>query len=158
MIVAWETRGDGLPLRCFYYTAQWSKDIRVLTPERTLKSLTPDLSLAGRVAGLVDDFVLGRPPAALIRAVGYGMDPPFKRMWPPRHAVVEMRTEGTRSFGFFAGPDVFVAHRLIAKKDLADQPKLYATIGDEVLTKFIAHVAPTDVDRVSDVTYLITGA
>ena len=59
-------------------------------------------------------FVSGEPPSRLIRPHCEGMHPTFKRMRPPHVKVVEMRTQGTRTFGFFHCPNVFVAHVVVA--------------------------------------------
>jgi hypothetical protein len=112
-----------------------------------------DPSVRGRLDSFVETFVIGWPRARLVRPVGFGMEPPFRRMRAPRAPVVEMRTAATRSFGFFVRAGVFVAHRL----DLADNthadPTLYARYGDDVLA-LLARMDPSEQDATTDVEML----
>ncbi len=78
------------------------------------------------------------------------MEPPFRRMRRPHEAVVEMRTEHTRTFGFFVRKDTFVAWKL----DLADhthaQPALYEQHAEAVMT-VMRRMASSDKDEISNV-------
>jgi hypothetical protein len=85
------------------------------------------------------------------------MDPLFKRLVPPNTAVVEMRTEATRTFGFFARTNTFVA------VFLAETSTLKA-IGDrdpykECAAKVqavLGRISAADIDRRTDVEKLVT--
>lgn len=69
-------------------------------------------------------------------------------------SVVEMRTSDTRTFGFFARKNVFVAHRL----DLADNThtdrSLYEKYGNDVLN-LLARMEASERDTSSNVEDLI---
>ena len=167
--------------RCFYYSEPWrSARERVPGPpgrlrvqwwdtEEVVEDIleaevieNPDLlidpainpSPRGRLDGLVETFVCGWPRNRLIRKAGFGMDPPFQRMQGRYSPAVEMRTEATRTFGFFVRKGVFVAHRL----DLADNthadPSLYGQYGDAILA-LLARLALSEKDETSDVDELI---
>jgi hypothetical protein len=127
----WQPRGGRMAKREFYFSHKWQDGWQRL-PRRNLRTRvrwwddegsdlsspgdgeppsdgrelvdsTIDPSIQGRLNGLVETFVCGWPRDKLIRKDGFGMEPPFRRMRPPFSAVVEMRTEHTRTFGFFAG-------------------------------------------------------
>jgi hypothetical protein len=122
--------------------------------ERELIDPTIDPSIRGRLDGMIETFVVGWPRAKLIRNTGFGMDPPFQRMRGRHFPVVEMRTQATRTFGFFVREAVFVAHRLdLADKTHAD-PILYERYGDDVM-KLLDRMEPSEKDIVSDVETLI---
>lgn len=160
--------------REFYFTEGWAQVRETLNENNALATsrismdsdlkhqplvdlVKQDLSIAGRLDGLIETFVIGWPTSRLIRKSGFGMDPPFQRMRLPRQGVVEMRTEHTRTFGFFVRKNTFVAHRL----DLATnthvsrgQIDLYQIYGDEVL-KLLRLMASTDKDETSPLEYLV---
>ena len=168
--------------RCFYFTERWQQargkfpgsnnrqvrwwddgdqgdifDERTAAPE-ALADPSLDPSIRGRLDVLVETFVRGNPLSRLVRPVGAGMDPPFKRMerrggvdFSP---VVEMRTRDTRTFGFFARKDMFVAHRLDLADNTHSDPSLYEKYGMDVL-KFLDRLASSEKDLTSDIEDLI---
>jgi hypothetical protein len=166
--------------RLFYYSEGWASDrlkLPGLEGKRQVRWWTEDsdthsdevqdhlepnvevdpvagVTVRDRLDGLVETFVIGWPRVRLIRKQGFGMDPPFKRMSPPRTVVVEMRTHDTRTFGFFAGPRKFVALSV----DLADNTHtdrtLYETYGDKVL-KLLERVDHSDINTSLDIDVLI---
>jgi hypothetical protein len=105
--------------------------------------------------GFVETFVIGWPRAKLIRKQGFGSEPPFKRMWPPRSPVVEMRTVQTRTFGFFSRRGVYVGMRVdLAENTHANKDRLYHEYGDYVMQR-LRHIVSSDIDVASDVEDLI---
>lgn len=75
-------------------------------------------------------------------------------MRPPSACVVELRTWDTRTFGFFAKRDIFVACAV----GLADEIKtqdLYAAHA-QMVTRLLARLLPTEDDSNSDVEDLHT--
>lgn len=113
-----------------------------------------DPSPRGRLDGLVESFVSGWPRNRLIRKQGFGMEPPFERMRKERSAIVEMRTNATRTFGFFVRQRVFVAHRLDLTDNLKASPLLYEQYGNDVL-KLFDRMERSERDGESDVEDLI---
>ncbi len=109
--------------------------------------------------GLVERFVLGDPKATLVRPVGDGMDPVFKRMRVPHAVVVEMRTQATRSFGFFARVNTYVALYL----DETDELKRKVRAGENPyeehaknVERVLRRVVDKDIDRTTNVEALVT--
>ena len=100
-------------------------------------------------------FVIGEPPARLIRPHCEGMHPTFKRMRRPHAAVVEMRTQGTRTFGFFHLPNVFVAHVVTAADDVKREAGGYVRRA-EAVEIFMSRLAPDQIDGTCDVAQLVT--
>jgi hypothetical protein len=177
LLLPWRPANGRMMERLFYYSRTWADD-RARLPGPPVRrqvrwwneagddtaedpavdgvELDPELgsSIRDRLDGLIETFVVGWPRARLIRKAGFGMEPPFQRMYPPRAAVVEMRTADTRTFGFFAKLNVFVAHRL----DLADNthadPTLYAKYGDHV-RQLLERVSASDKDETTDIEALI---
>jgi hypothetical protein len=142
---------------------RWWDDARDVPPtgderasEGGVVSLDPtvDPSVRGQLNGLIETFVIGTPREKLIRKAGFGMEPPFQRMRDGYSPVVEMRTQATRTFGFFVRAGVFVALRL----DLADSthgdPTLYGRYGGDVM-KLLSRMDSSDKDETSDVETLI---
>lgn len=113
-----------------------------------------DPSPRGRLDGFVETFVSGWPRRDLIRKVGFGMHPPFQRMREPFAGVVEMRTQATRTFGYFVRKGVYVAYRLATADATHSNPTLYQQYGGDV-AKLLANMIPSDKDVVSDVEDLI---
>ena len=72
----------------------------------------------------------------------------------PLSSVVEMRTEHTRSFGFFVRPGVFVAHRLDLADNVHADKRLYVEYGNDTM-RMLSRIAASDKDEVSDVEYLV---
>ncbi len=156
LLKAWEPTGSRMLKRNFYYSQRWATAVRALAgkegshsarwwdepadsasaepepdvPEIDLVAM--DLSDRGRVCGLVETFVIGRPLEQLVRKIGFGMDPPFERMRSTRQAVVEMKTEQTRTFGLVA-TGTYIAHILNSANNTHANKELYCSYGDEVL-------------------------
>ncbi len=155
LIKRWELRTDDLHLREFYFSAAWSNAFNALAEPTNKKSLVANLSRQGRVVGFVDQFVAGMPAAQLERPRGYAMAPMFERMRPPNTAVVEMRTNDTRTFGFFACPNVFVAIKLELVTTLKADKTLYLT-NALIVQKLIARMDAAAVETTTDAKYLVT--
>lgn len=118
---------------------------------------TPNLQ--AWVRGFLNRYVDGLPHPALIRDAGFAMDPPFKRLWAPRQAIVELRTLHTRTFGFFATDRSFVADRIVLTETVktgrrANQAAIEA-IADGMLTGWMRRLAPTEIDGTSDVEQIL---
>ena len=120
----WEIEGPALPQRGFWYTGLWKDSYNQLARGTRSGTIARDSSEKGRVAGLINDYVLGVPLVRLITPVGYGSDPVAKRLDPPRNGVVYFRTgrserpksAGVRCFGFFRSPNNFYAVSLMRKQ------------------------------------------
>jgi hypothetical protein len=85
------------------------------------------------------------------------MDPLFKRLVPPNTVVVEMRTKETRTFGFFARINTFVAVFLAETNTLkairnTDPYKEYAT----KIRAVLGRISDADIDRITNVETLVT--
>jgi hypothetical protein len=100
-------QGGGLCGRTFYYTAEWSQFVMGL-PGTLPRNLLQRRSVPKRaqILGLAADFCADKTLNGLERM---GMRPPFERMDPEHAFVWEMKTGDTRTFGWFAVPNVFVA-------------------------------------------------
>lgn len=122
---------NGQVRRKFYFTKFWQDGVLAL-PAEIRVGLTHKPSVRAVLEALVDDYVSGRPRAELVRPKGSGMDPPFQRMWAPGQAVVEMRTNATRTFGFFRGENEFVAVVLATTEDLKKRPDEPDSSGQKV--------------------------
>jgi hypothetical protein len=68
--------------------------------------------------------------------------------------VVEMRTEHTRTFGFFVRKDVFVAHRLDLSANTHADHSLYEKYGGDVL-KLLDRMDPSEKDITTKIDELI---
>lgn len=164
--------------RLFYFTSAWAADRLKLpapAPRRQVQwwdedeeaannrpievDIDPNLGRTPReqLDGFIETFVIGWPRAKLIRKQGFGSEPPFRRMWPPRSSVVEMRTVQTRTFGFFSCKGVYVGMRVdLTENTHANNDRLYNEYGDYVMQR-LRHIVSSDVDVVSDVEDLIGG-
>jgi len=178
----WQPSGSRMAWRGFYYSELWRLKVEELmgrptrnrpikwwdeqdadvpglvegtdddVPQIDLVSL--DLSARGRLDGLIETFVIGWPRVDLVRKKGFGMEPPFQRMRAPREAVVEMRTEHTRTFGFCLQSGGYVAYRFALADDTHANLCLYKVFGDEVL-KLLGRMDSGEWDGTSDVNTLI---
>lgn len=156
VLTAWELPGTNQPLRNFFYTVQWEAQLNALPGRGQRGTLVPGMSEKGRVIGTIDMFVRGEPVSRLIRPRGYAMEPPFRRMRPPRGEVVEMRTEQTRTFGFFVCANVFVADAIVLTNQLKADKLLYKKHADRVRQILMASLLPTEIDGVTNVQALVT--
>jgi hypothetical protein len=182
LLGAWPPGGGRQVERCFYFTQRWLQDREKLlgsqnrqirwwdeadtgTPthevhENSASFLDPsvDPSPRGRLDVMVERFVCGVPRNHLIRPFGAAMEPPFKRMEKrdgiDLSPVVRMRTHHTRTFGFYAGPRIYVAHRVALADDTHADRSLNRKYGQDVLA-LLRRVSSSDVDLTSDVEYLI---
>lgn len=156
--------------RTFLYSNQWGKEVMLLPAgKRAANSLERDLSERGRVLGSAYDFAEGVPYGRLARPVGSAMKEPFKRMEARSpytdsmvrvQRVVYLRTNKTRSFGFFAKKDLFVAVCLKKTTELKTVPKsvgleIYAQSA-EIVMKFINKLAGDQVDETEELSELVT--
>ena len=178
LLKAWEPTGGRMIVRRFYYSERWAAGIRMLagkanghtvrwwdepslpssvpsnpsTPEIDLVAL--DLSERGHICGLVETFVIGRPVAQMIRNAGFGMYPPFERMRAPRQAVVEMKTEQTRTFGFVS-KGTYVAHIIDTASNTHANKSLYEIFGDDIIRVLLPKFYSTEVEGVSDISSIL---
>ena len=154
-IKQWALSDHSPPNRILWVTPAWAKEFNALpsSPPRT-GSLKRRPGPQDALAALASAFVRGDPKSHLIRPRGEGSEPIFRRMRRPRACVVEFRTWDTRTFGFFAKRDTFVA----CSVGLADEIKkqdLYAAHGQRVVS-ILARLLPTEYDCKSDVEDLYT--
>jgi hypothetical protein len=152
----WSPEGNQPALRTFYYLEGWRIGVDGLDGG-TKTGVSRPASPRGRVFGLVERFVCGDPRATLVRPRGHGMDPVFKRLDPPNSAVVEMRTEKTRTFGFFAGLNTYVAVSMAetATLKIAGKSDPYEAHAARVQA-LIRRLRAADIDRTTDVEKLVT--
>lgn len=171
----WEPLARRQPMRIFYYSERWAKGIRVLPgrnptnlvkwwndlelasdeiPESTIDQVELDPSARGRTVSLVEMFVAGQPADNMIRPRGPGMHPIFQRMRAPNIGVVEMKTELTRTFGFFKGENAFVGHIVDLAETVHNDRRLYDIYGSEVL-KVMGRISSSEKDITTDVNTLI---
>jgi hypothetical protein len=156
-ILRWKRSDGGSEIREFLYFGSWLTAVERL-PGGLGAGLTRQPSPRGRVFGLAERFVAGDPKAHLVAPQGYGMDPPFKRLRRRYSAVVEMRTAATRSFGFFARPNKYVAVFLDTTENLKHphgQTDPYQEYGRKV-EAILARLSPTEINRITPIDDLIT--
>jgi hypothetical protein len=154
-IAQWRPEGIQ-PVRTFYYFQGWKLGVDGLDGAAR-SGVSRPASLRGRVLGLVERFVCGDPNATLVRPQGDGMDPVFKRLRPPNSAVVEMRTERTRTFGFFARVNTYVAVSIAETAALKGSRK--SDPYEEHTTKVqavIRRLSAADVNATTEVEKLVT--
>lgn len=120
-LIKWNSIGHECPARSFWYTPQWMVSLDQLIKPSEKPKASFDLSPAGRVKGLVDQFVIGKPLELLARPKGYGKNPIFQKMLAPHQRVLELSTKDTRTFGFFVRPNQFIAVCLRCVSDLKDE-------------------------------------
>jgi len=160
VVKLWE-RSDGQEGgRAFYYVAGWRNAVEQLARSQqqgTARQPTP----GAKVFALVEQYARHVPRAFLIRPKGEAMEPPFERMDAPDSVVVAMRTRDTRTFGFFARPNVYIAGSFAMTDDLklpngrADRRK-YATHIKKVKEFLrITKLDEADIDRDTDVEQLV---
>ncbi len=154
-IVQWALADHAPPHRILWITPRWIKEFNALP------SSAPRTGRLARRPGprdalgaLANAFVRGAPRSHLIRPHREGSAPVFRRMWPPRVCVVEFRTWDTRTFGFFAKRDTFVACGVGPTEDIKRRD-LYAAHGDRVVG-ILARLSATEYDCESDVEDLCT--
>jgi hypothetical protein len=173
----WTPGSDRMPQRLFYYTDAWAADReRLPGPEARPQvrwwdteeqrqnedtkpriGIDPSRSRTPReqLDGFVETFVIGWSRHRLIRKQGFGSEPPFRRMWPPRGQVVEMRTVDTRSFGVFTKGGAYIGMRVdLVDNTHADNDRLYNEYGDYVI-KRLRHIDPAEIDATTNVEDLI---
>ena len=152
----WRPAGNRPALRAFYFVEGWRVGVDGLEGATRTGVVRP-ASPRGRVLGLVERFACGDPKATLVRLQGDGMDPVFKRLRPPNSAVVEMRTRRTRTFGFFARVNTYVAISIVETETLKASSK--SNPYEEHAAKVqavIRRLRAADVDRTTDVEKLVT--
>lgn len=150
-------------VRQFLYRPEWVKRVNALPEPTKTKGLTRDISPRGRVFGCAERFARGDCASSLITPTGDAMSPAFKRMRYPNEAVVEMRTSLTRTFGFFADANVYVAVTLetiqvLKRKQLPDEINFvdpYSAPADEV-QRFLKYFSPQSVDTKTNVEFLVS--
>jgi hypothetical protein len=155
-IVQRSPAGDQPAHRTFYYFEPWRIGVDGLDGATKTGVVRP-ASPRGRVLGLVERFVCGDPKATLVRPLGDGMDPVFKRLDPPNSAVVEMRTERTRTFGFFARVNTYIAVSIAETATLKARSEIdpYEEHAAKVQA-VIRLLSAADVDRTTAVEELVT--
>lgn len=164
-VTPWKPSGNRMMKRGFYQSNHWiaarnglpgrqASTPSALRPVDDIDLVATDLSVRGRLDGLVETFAIGWPRSKLVRPQGYGMEPPFRRMRPPHEAIVEMRTEHTRTFGFFARMDLFVAWRLDLADNTHKHPQLYEAHAEAVM-KVVGKMSSSDIDAIAHIDDLI---
>ncbi|MGC8476611.1 MAG: hypothetical protein ACP5NP_09685 [Acetobacteraceae bacterium] len=154
-IEQWPLSDHSPPSRILWVTPRWTKEFNALpaSPPRT-GSLTRRPGPRDALGALASAFVRGEPKFRLVRPRGEGSEPIFRRMRPPRSCVVEFRTWDTRTFGFFAKRDIFVACTVGLADELKKQ-SLYGAYGERVVG-LLARLLPTEYDCKTDVEDLYT--
>jgi hypothetical protein len=110
-------------------------------------------ALGADVRVWADGFVVGRPLTFLADA---GRDPPLKPFWPETKRVWCLRIADTRSFGWFAGPNVYVAVHARRKAELRGGG--YRDAADAVVRWREQHgIVAGEIADGSDWTQLVTG-
>lgn len=150
-------------VRDFLYRPDWIRKVNALPGPRR-STLIPGLSPRGAVFGCADAFARGDKASSLVRPVGTGMDPLFKRMRSPNEVVVEMRTTQTRTFGFFAQENVYVAVTMETANLLKHKPlplpdgwvDPYLVQAEQVQNLLKKYISPQSVDWKTDVELLVT--
>lgn len=124
----WGAEREIVPQRYFWYTSDWMKGFNALSSSPRGRRLERDTSEKGRVAGLINEYVLGTPQVRLVTPNGYGSEPVTKRLDPPRQMIVYFRTgaiqssagvrlsPGVRCFGIFRSPNIFYALAIMRKQ------------------------------------------
>jgi hypothetical protein len=118
------------------------------------RSLVRPIPVRAKLAALVDRYVDGTPRSRLARPYGEGSEPIWRRMRPPRQAVVQFRTWDTRTFGFFSVPNVFVACTVVLA-DVVKAQNLYERYADDTHA-FMKRVSANAIDGETDVDRLVT--
>lgn len=154
-IVQWALPNQSPPHRILWITPRWTEDFNLLPSSAPRAGkLSRRLGPRDALAALANAFVRGDPKAHLVRPRGEGSDPIFRRMRSPYACAVEFRTWDTRTFGFFARRDTFVAC-YVALADEIKQQSLYETHGDRVC-RILSRLVATEYDCKSDVEDLYT--
>lgn len=152
--------GTEQPVRWFYETRMWQDEFVSLPAYTGPARLARDPSVQGRLAALVARYIAGDPKAELVRPRGEAMDPQFCRMDPPYQTVVEMRTQETRTFGFFCRANLFCAVTVALTSDLklptgrADRVK-YEDRANTVM-RLVKRTSSSEIDGNTDVQLLLT--
>jgi hypothetical protein len=159
LLLGWRNTSGRANFRTFLYAKPWRESVDHLAGRRA-GGLDSPASPRGRVLGLVNQFVSNDPKATLVTPRGNGMDPPFVRMHPPHSVVVEMRTTATRSFGFFARQNTYVALFLdettrLKRPDGSPDRAQYDAYATRV-EAFLNRLTQTDIDRTTAINALIT--
>jgi hypothetical protein len=154
LLARWESGGLAQPIRMFYFTQSWLTQFNGLPDDYNPKSLVRSTTVRTNLAALVDRYVDGSPRARLARPYSFGSEPIWQRMRPPRKAVVEFKTWDTRTFGFFAQPNVYVACA-VGLADPIKRHDLYGDYGDTAL-KFMTRVHRLEINEVADVAELVS--
>lgn len=154
LLASWDPAGSTQPVRLFYFTRTWRNQFDGLPDSFNPPSLIRSPTIRTKLAALVDRYVDGTPRSRLARPYSFGSEPIWQRMRPPRAAVVEFKTWDTRTFGFFARPNVFIACG-VGLADVIKRQQLYGVHGDRALL-FMARIRSTEIDGVTDVTSLVT--
>ena len=157
----WLSPGTTMPVRYLFTTDRWINEYHGLPGATARRGLQANPSIQDWVRGFLNGYVVGDPLPRLIRGAGggYAMDPPFKRLRFPHSAIVEMRTEHTRTFGFFASDRSFVADRIVLTDTLktgrSANDTAYTAIAKSMLDGWMRRLNPTELDQTSDVNKVI---
>jgi hypothetical protein len=156
LLLPWVTSTVSQPQRLLYYTPQWSKDFNGLTGVASRLGLRIRPAAQDWVRGFLDRYVDGEPLHRLIRPDGYAMFPPFKRLDPPHSEFVELRTEDTRTFGFFTRGGAYIADRIVLtgtlkKPDRSADRAAYAAVVEDMKQRWVDRLDPAEIESSSDV-------
>ncbi len=140
VLQSWTLAGAEEPGRCFYYATEWEAFFNALpTMIVTRPPQRRRLGMREQVARFASVFVANESRGRLELA---GMVPPFRRLGPRRLRLWEMRTSDTRSFGWFAARDVFVAVCGERTARLKDDKSLYVAAQQQVIDWLARHRVP----------------
>lgn len=159
----WGSEGREMQDRKFFYTDDWLTDYNALDGGVVGAKFGKDLSERGRIAGLINQYILGVAKVKLVTPNGYGADPVIKRLEPPREAIAYFRTgasgrpvrPGVRCFGFFRSPNVFFAMAMMRKN--GTRHKGFDPIDEKIgKLQILVERLRDEVDISTDVELLIT--
>ncbi len=154
-IEQWARPDHSSPRRILWITPRWAKEFNAPppSPARTGRP-TRRPGPRNALAALATAFVRGDPKSHLVRPHGEGSHPIFRRMRTPHTCVVEFRTWETRTFGFFANRNSFVACGVGLADEIKDR-HLYIPHAQQV-ARLLARLLPTEFDCKADVEDLCT--
>lgn len=143
-------------MRILWITPGWTEGFNILPSSMPRRNnLTRRPGPRDALGALANAVVRGDPKPHLVRPHSEGSAPIFRRMRSPRTCVVEFCTWDTRTFGFFAKRDTFVACYVRLADEIKKQ-RLYEAYGDRVCRLLESKLLPTEYDCESDVEDLYT--
>lgn len=140
MLQSWTPAGAQQPGRYVHYTVEWEAFFNALPAMKVIRPPQRSrLAMREQVARFANAFVANAGRARLELA---GMERPFRRLGRRRLRLWEMRTSDTRSFGWFAATDVFVAVCGERTARLKEDPGLYVAAQQQIIGWCARHGVP----------------